>query len=323
MGSSNIDIPKVRVGSSSIPLLGFGTAVFPFVVSETAKESILHAIKLGYRHFDTAANYKSEPSLGEAIAEALRLGLVTSRDELFITSKLWCSDGHRHRVLPGLQSTLQKLGLEYLDLFLIHVPVSLKPEAAYEVPFKEEDIVAMDIRGVWEGMEECQRLGLTKNIGVSNFSCKKLDQLLLTSKIPPMVNQVEMSPLWQQSKLREFCEKKGIHVTAYSPLGARGTVWGTNQVLDCEVLKEIAEARGKTVAQVALRWVYEQGVSLLVKSFNKERIKENLEIFDWTLSPEDCHKISQIPQQKGWDAIQFIWDEGPYKSIQEFWDEEV
>ncbi|KAA8532398.1 hypothetical protein F0562_032433 [Nyssa sinensis] len=317
--------PKVALGSSNgtIPLLGFGTAVFPFTASETMKESILHAIKLGYRHFDAAAVYHSEGPLGEAIAEALRLGLIKSRDDLFITSKLWCSDGHRDLVLPALRNTLQNLGLEYLDLYLIHFPVSLEPAARYDVPFKTEDLRPMDFKAVWEAMEECRELGLTKNIGVSNFSCKKLEQLLLTSKIPPVVNQVEISPLWQQKKLRKFCEEKGIHVTAYSPLGARGTAWGSNEVLDCEILKAIAEAKGKTTAQVCLRWVYEQGVSVLVKSFNKERIKENLDIFDWKLSPEECHMIDQIPQQKSCDGLVFISDEGPYKSVEELWDEKI
>uniref|UniRef100_A0A5B7AK55 Putative non-functional NADPH-dependent codeinone reductase 2-like isoform X1 n=2 Tax=Davidia involucrata TaxID=16924 RepID=A0A5B7AK55_DAVIN len=318
-------IPKAALGSThaTIPLLGFGTAVYPFVASETMKDSILHAIKLGYRHFDAAAIYQSETPLGEAIAEALRLGLIKSRDELFITSKLWSSDAHHDRVLPALHNTLQKLGLEYLDLYLIHFPVSLKPAAGFDMPFNKEDILPMDFKSVWEAMEECHRLGLSKNIGVSNFSCKKLNQLLLTSKIPPAVNQVEISPVWQQKKLREFCEEKGIHVTAYSPLGARGTVWGTNQVMDCDVLKEIAEAKGKTIAQVCLRWVYEQGVSVLVKSFNKERMKENLDIFDWKLSPEECHEINQIPQQRAAIAVQFVSDEGPYKSIEEIWDENI
>ncbi|THF97148.1 hypothetical protein TEA_025552 [Camellia sinensis var. sinensis] len=135
--------------------------------------------------------------------------------------------------------------------------------------------------------------------------------------------KVEMSPLWQQKKLREFCEKKGIYFTAYSPLGARGTLWGTNQVMDCEILKEITEAKGKTVAQVCLRWVYEQGVSVLVKSFNKERMKENLDIFDWTLCPEESKKIDQIPQQKGCPGLEFTSDQGPYKSVEELWDEKI
>ncbi|XP_028086668.1 probable NAD(P)H-dependent oxidoreductase 1 isoform X2 [Camellia sinensis] len=257
-------IPEVRLGSTNatIPVVGFGTAAWPFVASETMKESILNALKLGYRHFDAAAVYQSEQTLGEAITQALQLGLIQSRTELFITSKLWCSDAHPDRVLPALQNTLQRLGLEYLDLYLIHFPISLKL-GGYEVPFSNKDLLPMDFKAVWEAMEECHKLGLAKHIGVSNFSCKKIQQLLLTSKIPPAVNQV------------------------------------------------------------CLRWVYEQGVSVLVKSFNKERIKENLDIFDWMLSPEESQKIDRIPQQRGYLGLQFISDQGPYKSVEEFWDEEI
>ncbi|KAE8036943.1 hypothetical protein FH972_009574 [Carpinus fangiana] len=318
-------IPELPQGSNgkTIPLVGFGTAEFPFGnSSETMREYILHAIKLGFRHFDTAALYQSEQLLGEAIDDALRLGFINSRDELFITSKLWCSDAHHHHVLPALHKTLNNLKLEYVDLYLIHWPVSIKP-GAYELPLKKEDLLPIDFKSVWEAMEECQKLGLAKSIGVSNFSCRKLETLLATANIPPAVNQVEMNPLWQQKKLREFCEKMGIHITAYSPLGGKGTLWGTNWVMECEVLKEIAKAKGKTVAQVSLRWVYEQGVSVLVKSFNKERMKENLDIFDWKLSPEDSQKISQIPQRKGFPGIEFIFDEGPYKSLSELWDGEI
>ncbi|RVW60327.1 NADPH-dependent codeinone reductase 1-2 [Vitis vinifera] len=128
---------------------------------ETMKESILHAIKLGYRHIDAAAIYNSEPPVGEAIAEALGLGLIKSRAELFITSKLWCTDAHPDLVLPALRRTLKNLGLEYLDLYLIHFPVSLKPGSC-EVPFEEKDLLPLDFKSVWEAMEECQSLGLSK-----------------------------------------------------------------------------------------------------------------------------------------------------------------
>ncbi|KAJ9152985.1 hypothetical protein P3X46_026482 [Hevea brasiliensis] len=318
-------IPETILVSSdkTIPLLGFGTAEYPFgASSETMKDSILHAIKLGYRHFDTAALYQSEPLLGEAISDAIQLGLVKSRDELFITSKLWCSDAHHDCVLPALHKTLKNLKLDYLDLYLVHWPVSVKP-GEYELPVKQKDLIPFDLKSVWEAMEECQKLGLTKSIGVSNFSIKKLETLLATAKIPPAVNQVEMNPLWQQKKLRDFCEKKGIHITVYSPLGAKGTLWGTNLVLDCKVLKEIADAKGKTIAQVCLRWAYEQEASVLVKSFNEERMKENLDIFEWKLSQDDLQKINQIPQRKGFPGLEFISDEGPYKSLEELWDEEI
>ncbi|XP_011022105.1 PREDICTED: non-functional NADPH-dependent codeinone reductase 2-like isoform X2 [Populus euphratica] len=301
------NIPTSTLGSTdrTIPLLGYGTAEYPFGASiETMKESILHAIELGYRHFDSASLYQSEVPLGEAI------------------SKLWCSDGHKDLVLPALQKTLENLQLEYLDLYLIHWPVSSKP-GEYVFPVKEEDLLPMDFQSVWEAMEECQKLGLAKSIGVSNFSCKKLEDLLATAKIPPAVNQVEISPLWQQKKIREFCKEKGIHVTAYSPLGAKGMSWGTNNVMECQVLKEIAAARGKSMAQICLRWVHEQGVSVLVRSFNKERMKQNLDIFDWKLSQEDLKRISQIPQQRAAVVPQFVSEKGPYKSVEEFWDGEI
>ncbi|XP_050275663.1 non-functional NADPH-dependent codeinone reductase 2-like [Quercus robur] len=317
--------PEIPVDSTgkTIPVIGFGTAEYPFGASfETLRDSLLHAIKLGYRHFDSAALYQSEQPLGEAIDDALNLGLIKSRDELFITSKLWCSDAHHDCVLPAIQKTLKNLKLEYMDLYLLHWPVSVKP-GEYELPVKKKDLLPIDIKSVWEAMEECQKLGLSKSIGVSNFSCKKLETLLATAKIPPAVNQVEMNPLWQQKKLREFCENKGIRITAYSPLGAKGTLWGTNWVMECEVLKQIAEATGKTIAQICIRWVYEQGVSVLVKSFNKDRMKENLDIFDWKLSPEDLEKISQIPQRKGFPGLEFISEEGPYKSLSELWDGEI
>ncbi|KAJ9708653.1 hypothetical protein PVL29_000600 [Vitis rotundifolia] len=316
-------IPEKPLGSTgkAIPLVGMGTAVYPFAPSET-KDSVLHAIKIGYRHFDTASVYNSEKPLGEAIKKALELGLIKSRDELFVTSKLWGNNAHPHCVLPTLQQTLKNLELEYLDLYLIHWPLSMKP-GNFEFPVKKEDLLPMDYASVWKDMEDCQKLGLTKAIGVSNFSSKKLDDLLRIAKIPPAVNQVEMNPLWQQKKLREFSAEKGIHITAYSPLGARGTPWGGDRVMECQVLKEIAQARGKTIAQVCLRWIYEQGASVIVKSFNKERMKENLAIFDWELTAEDIQKIDQIQQFKGVPGLEFISDEGPYRSLLELWDEEI
>lgn len=307
----------------SIPCLGFGTAEFPFGINpEAVKEAILHAIKLGYRHFDTAAVYESEQPLGEAIADALCLGLIQSRNQLFITSKLWPTDAHRGLVLPALQKTLRNLKLDYLDLYLIHWPASVKPGPF--LPFTQEDLLPIDLKSVWEAMEECQNLGLTKSIGVSNFSCKKLETILNIAKIPPSVNQVEMNPLWQQKKLREFCNEKGILVAAYSPLGAKGTFWGTKGVMECRVLNEIAEAKGKSVAQICLRWGYEQGVCVVVKSFNKKRMKQNLDIFDWNLSEEELEKIIGIsPQCKASLGEAFVSPNGPYKSLEEFWDGEI
>ncbi|XP_058079476.1 NADPH-dependent codeinone reductase 1-1-like isoform X2 [Magnolia sinica] len=256
-------IPDVSLsaGCRTMPLIGMGTAVYPFGC-ETMRSAIIYAIEIGYRHFDTAAIYQSEQPLGDAIAEALLLGLINSRDELFITSKLSCNDGYSDRVRPALEKTLKNLGLEYLDLYLIHFPVSLKP-GVNVMQLDKEDIVLMDFKSTWAAMEECQRVGLTRSIGVSNFSCKKLTQLLSTAEIPPAVNQV------------------------------------------------------------SLRWVHEQGVSMLVKSFNKQRLTENLQILDWSLSKEELHMIDQIPQRKGFPCVLFVSDVGPYKTLEELWDGEI
>lgn len=318
MGST----PVAVLGSSakSIPLVGLGTAEYPFGESDI-KRSVLDAIEVGYRHLDTASVYKSEKPVGDAVAESVRRGLIKSRDELFITSKLWCSDAHPDLVVPALRKTLQNLGMEYVDLYLVHFPATLKV-GALRFPFEEEDLLpTFDMRSIWEAMEECHHLGLAKSIGISNFSCNKIETLLSTARMLPAVNQVEVNPVWQQKKLRDFCKAKGIHVTAYCPLGAKGTLWGGSQVMDNNVLKEIAARKGKTVAQVCLRWLHQQGVSVVPKSFNKGRMKENLEIFDWELTPGELEKINHIPQQRVFSGLPFVSDKGPYKSLDDFWDE--
>lgn len=292
------NIPQIELssGGKTMPVIGMGTATGR---QESAKPGILEAIKAGYRHFDTAAIYGSEQALGEAIVEAVGLGLIKSRDQVFITSKLWCNSTERHLVLPAINKTLQNLGLEYIDLYLIHWPMLVKQEEFKDRPIPKECIFPIDIKSVWEAMEECQTLGLTKAIGVSNFSPKRLDHILSFAKIPPAVNQVEMNPVWQHKQLRDFCKEKCIHLSAYCPLGAVGSAWGDNRVMGCHVLEDIAKHKGKTVAQVSIRWLYEQGVSIIVKSFNKERMRENLDVFDWSLTEEELSNISRIPQRKG------------------------
>ncbi|KAI3853282.1 hypothetical protein MKW92_014515 [Papaver armeniacum] len=314
MESSGVPVFTLSSGKE-MPILGFGTAENLFEGGDKVKLAILKAIEVGYRYIDTAAVYLTEQSVGEAVAEALQLGLIKSRDELFITSKLWGVDAHPDLVLPALQNSLRKLKLDYLDLYLIHYPVSLKPgEMVDDIP--KDEIFPLDYKSVWAAMEECQKLGYT-----NNFSCKKLQQLMATANIPPAVNQVEMNPTWQQKNLREYCKANNILITAYSTLGAKDLLWGSNAVLGSEVLNQIAVTRGKSVAQVSLRWVYEQGVSLVVKSFNEERMKENLKIFDWELTTEDLKMISEIPQRRVATADFLMSDIGPFKSLEELWDE--
>ncbi|XP_047045743.1 deoxymugineic acid synthase 1-D-like [Lolium rigidum] len=310
--------PEVALRSGNarpMPAIGMGTSKYP-LVPETTRDAVLAAVEVGFRHFDTASLYGSERPVGEAMVEALQRGLVASREEVFITSKLWCTQCHPHLVLPSLQESLQNLQLEYVDMYLIHLPVSLRPGPVV-FPAKREDAMPFDFEGVWREMEECHRLGLAKAIGVSNFTTRHLDKILAAATVPPAVNQVELNPAWQQRKLRAYCAEKGIHVAAYSPLG--GQKWSGsegNAVLESEVLAEIAKARGKSIAQVALRWIYEQGMSPIVKSFSKERLKQNLEIFDWELTDDDHIKIGQIPQKKIVQTANGIFSsEGEFTSV--------
>ncbi|KAA0032173.1 D-galacturonate reductase-like [Cucumis melo var. makuwa] len=289
-------VPMVTLSNGQLmPVIGMGT--MSMVGPEATKLAVVEAVRAGYRHFDTSYSYGSEKALGEGIREAVGLGLIESRDEVFITTKLACGFADPSLVLEGIKASLRNLGMEYVDMYLIHIPLKLNPQVR-KVPVAKEDISQIDLKGVWDKMEFCQNLGLTKAIGVSNFSPKRLQQLLSFAKIPPLLNQVEMSPLWHQDKLREFCKANDIHVTAYSPLGAVGTHWGHNKVVDSDVITQIANAKGKTSAQIALRWVYEQGVSIVAKSFDKERMRKNIDIFDWSLSEDESAKIGQLPQYK-------------------------
>ncbi|KAI3516864.1 hypothetical protein L1887_15971 [Cichorium endivia] len=295
-----VNIPEMMISSSSgprpIPVIGMGTATLT-TGSDEVRVAVIEAIKAGYRHFDTAALYQTEKPVGEAIREALRLGLIKSRSEVFVTTKLWCNSTERHLVLPAIKESLQNLGLEYVDLYLIHWPLKLNQEQ-FKVPVPKECIATIDIKAVWEAMEECQNLGLTKSIGLSNFSSRKIQEILSFAKILPAVNQVEMNPLWQQKQLNQYCKEHDILLTAYSPIGGIGNAWGDNRVIECDILKDIAKSKGKTTAQISLRWLYQQGVSFVVKSFNTTRMKQNLDIFDWSLSDEELSKISHIPQRK-------------------------
>ncbi|XP_031100199.1 methylecgonone reductase-like isoform X1 [Ipomoea triloba] len=321
-----IEVPKVKLNSGhEMPVLAMGTAFPSLPDQDELVSSLIHAIEIGYRHFDTAAAYGSEEALGRAVAAAIQRGLVSGRDQLFITSKLWITETDRDLVLPALKRSLGRLGLDYVDLYLVHWPLRMK-DAKESLVVTTENIIPFDMKGTWEGMEECHKLGLAKSIGVSNFTSTKISKLLQNATIPPAVNQVEMSVAWQQGGLLKFCGEKGIHVSAWSPLGNLGAgFWGSHGILEIPLLQDIAQAKHKTIAQVALRWVYQKGASVIVKSFNKERMKENLHIFDddCELNDEEMVKIQQLPQCRGFKGEVFVHSNGPYKSVEELWDGDI
>ncbi|GJN12082.1 hypothetical protein PR202_ga30327 [Eleusine coracana subsp. coracana] len=306
-------IPCVTLNTGhAMPVLGLGTGSSR--TPEDLPATILHAVRLGYRHLDTASLYGTEAAVGAAV----RSGAVASRADLFVTSKLWIADAHPGRVVPALRESLGRLGLDYLDLFLVHWPVARDDDDD-----EENRLVPFDMEGVWRGMEECHRLGLARAIGVSNFSAAKMAKLLDLAQVPPAVNQVEMNVGWRQEKLREVCAANGVVVIAFSPLGAHGSDWGSNAVMESDVLRDVAATRGKTIAQVALRWLHEQGVGFVARSFNKERMKQNMDIFDWELNEDDKENIMQIPQRRACQGEYFVSPNGPYKSLQELWDGEI
>ncbi|KAF4364908.1 hypothetical protein F8388_020622 [Cannabis sativa] len=203
------------------------------------------------------------------------------------------------------------------------VLVTLKPWARFAVP-NEDEFEKLDLESTWAGMQKCLELGLCRSIGVSNFSSKKIHTLLDFASVTPAVNQVEMHPMWRQAKLREVCGDHKIHVSAYSPLGGPGNSWGSTAVIDHPTIQSIAKERKATPPQVALRWGLSKGSSVIVKSFNESRLRENFVALDLKL---DDHDFLQIDKLEQWKIMRgdFLCNDttSPYKSIQDLWDDEI
>uniref|UniRef100_A0A1J3JJY5 Aldo-keto reductase family 4 member C9 n=2 Tax=Noccaea caerulescens TaxID=107243 RepID=A0A1J3JJY5_NOCCA len=313
------EMARLRCGKT-IPLLGMGTYC-PQKDRESTISAVHQAIKIGYRHFDTAKIYGSEEALGTALGKAISYGTV-QREDIFVTSKLWSSD--HHDPVSALKQTLKTMGLEYLDSYLVHWPIKLKPGVSEPIPKEEEFEKDLGIEETWQGMERCLEMGLCESVGVSNFSSKKIFDLLDFASVFPSVNQVEMHPLWRQSKLRKVCEENNIHLSGYSPLGGPGNCWGSTAVIEHPVIKSIALKHNATPAQVALRWGMSKGASVIVKSFNGARMRENKRALEIKLDDQDLSLINQLEE---WKIMRgdFLVNQttSPYKSIQQLWDDEI
>ncbi|MFW0779133.1 aldo/keto reductase [Rossellomorea marisflavi] len=262
-----------------MPEIGYG--VFRVEEGKDLEKAVETAIRIGYRSIDTAAIYQNEKSVGKGVQNAIDAGIVT-REELFITSKVWNDGLSYDETIQAYNDTLERLGLEYLDLYLIHWPGQNK----YMEP--------------WKALEALYKEGRIKSIGVSNFQVSHLEHLLETAEVKPVINQIEFHPKLVQEDVRAFCEKHDIQVEAWSPLM-------NAELLNHETVNEIAESLGKSAAQVILRWDLQHGVVTIPKSMTESRIKENIDIYDFELTEEQVKTLDALDEHKriGPDPDQF------------------
>jgi D-xylose reductase len=298
------------LGQTKMPLVGLGTwKIEKPVVANVVQQ----AIKSGYRHFDCACDYGNESEVGDGLQQGISSGDV-AREDLWITSKLWNTYHAPKHVRPALQRTLADLKQDYLDLYLIHFPIATKfvpfedrypPEWFYDPNSDQPKMEPVDvpIRETWEAMEELHKSGLVKNIGVCNFGCSLLRDLLSYASIRPSFLQVELHPLLTQEKLLRYCRQESIEVTAFSPLGAEsyyslGMAQENESTLANSVVSKIAASHRKTSAQVHLRWGVQRGTSVVPKTSQPQRLIENLDVFDFELSEEEMNQISTLNQHR-------------------------
>jgi alcohol dehydrogenase (NADP+) len=307
----------------SMPQIGLGTwKSKPGEVYAAVRE----AIRIGYRHIDCAAIYLNETEIGKAFKDAFAAGDVR-REDLWVTSKLWNNAHAEEAVLPALRRTLADLQLDYLDMYLVHWPIAFKadvmgPKGADDmVPLSELPII-----GTWRGMEAAHAAGLTRHIGVSNFSVKKLKALLAEAKVRPENNQVEMHPLLAQNELLAYCKAENIHVTAYSPLGSfdrSAALKGSDEpnLFDHPILQQVAAKREVSVAEVLIQWAVKRGTAVIPKSVHPERLRQNFRSRYLHLSDLDMEMISHVDRHYRFIDGTFWEFPGSSYTVANLWDE--
>ena len=260
-------VQKVKLNNGvEMPMEGFGVFQIPDTQCE---QVVLDAIETGYRLLDTASSYKNEEVVGSAVKKAISTGVV-KREELFITTKAYIQQMGYEKTVQAFYESLNKVGLEYLDLYLIHMPLG-------------------DYYGAWRAMEDLYEAGKIRAIGVCNFDAARLMDLCYNAKIKPMVNQIERHPHYQRMEELSGMNELGIQVEGWAPFAE-----GLKGMFTEPVLQEIAEKHGKTVPQIILRWDIQQNVVIIPKSVHQNRMEENLTIWDFELDHEDMEKIAQL-----------------------------
>lgn len=291
-----------------IPPIGFGLWK---ISPQDCPAIIVEAVKAGYRHFDCAADYANEQAVGQGIADAIAAGLCT-RNELWITSKLWNTFHASEHVQEACQKSLDDLGLDYFDLYLIHFPIALEyvpidvrypPEWVYDPQNPSMKLSNVPLHATWGAMEKLVEKGMTRQIGVCNYSSGLLHDLMRYAVIKPTMLQIESHPFLTQEKLIRLAGDYGLEVTAFSPLGALSyfeldMAKREESLLLAKPVIDAGQAHGKTPAQILLRWGLQRGTSIIPKSSNPQRMRENLDIINFALSDDEMAAISGLNQNK-------------------------